>query len=203
MLMESDHFPDMECVSLGPGPVQNVEVGLFWDEVALTEHQTRAEEALSLILSDKVERVAMVGDDGAPVRGSGRRAIVRLAGYDRPVPLKSLGDGAARLFGFALALANCRGGLLLIDEAENGIHHTVQGDFWRMILETARVNDVQVLATTHGWDCIRGFAQAATADRDAEGVLIRLEKDAEGGLRAVEYSEKELETAAEQGIEVR
>ena len=93
--------------------------------------------------------------------------------------------------------------MLLIDEAENGIHHTVQGDFWRMILNTARANDVQVLATTHGWDCIRGFAQAASADRDAEGVLVRLEKDAEGGLRAVEYSEEELKTAAEQGIEVR
>ena len=193
----------MECVLLGPGLVRNDELAAFWDKVALTEDQTRAEKALGLGLGDEVERVAMVGDYGAGSRGRGRRVIVKLVGRDHPVPLKSLGDGATRLFGFALALANCRGGLLLIDEAENGIHHTVQEDFWRMILETARKNDVQVLATTHGWDCIRGFARAATAYRDAEGVLVRLEKDKEGELRAVEYSEEELETAAEQGIEVR
>ena len=39
------------------------------------------------------------------------------------MPLKSLGDGAVRLFGVALALANSQNGFLLIDEVENGIHH--------------------------------------------------------------------------------
>ena len=201
--VESEPFPTTKCMSLGPGLLRNDELAAFWDSVTLTEDQTRAEKALGLVLGDEVERVAMVGDHGAGARGRGRRAIVKLVDHDRPVPLKSLGDGATRLFGFALALANCRGGLLLIDEAENGIHHTVHENFWRMMLKTARANDVQVLATTHGWDCIRGFAQAATADGDAEGVLVRLEKDAKGRLRAVEYSEEELETAAEQGIEVR
>ena len=63
--------------------------------------------------------------------------------------LRSLGDGAVRLFGVALALANSQGGFLLIDEAENGIHHTIQRDFWRMVLLTAQENNVQVFATTH------------------------------------------------------
>ena len=128
--------------------------------------------------------------------------VVKLVDHDRPVPLKSLGDGAVRLFGFALALANCRNGFLLIDEAENGIHYSVHTDFWRVILRTAHENNVQVLATTHGWDCIRGFARAATENNAAEGILVRLEKKG-GGVHAIEYSEDELETAAEQGIEVR
>ena len=50
------------------------------------------------------------------------------------MPLRSLGDGAVRLFGVALALANSQGGFLLIDEAENGIHYSLQRDFWRMVL---------------------------------------------------------------------
>ena len=80
------------------------------------------------------------------------------------MPLRSLGDGAVRLFGVALALANSQGGFLLIDEAENGIHHTIQRDFWRMVLLTAQANNVQVFATTHSWDCVVGFAQAAVED---------------------------------------
>ena len=61
---------------------------------------------------------------------------------------------------------------------------------------------MQVLATTHGWDCIKGFAQAAAEIGDTEGTLVRLEKENER-IRAIEYSESELETASEQSIEVR
>ena len=189
------------CISLGPGLIQNDEVAAFWDSVALTDDESHAVEALQLVLGNTVERVAMVGDSGKRTRGH-RRAVVKLSGHHRTVPLKSLGDGAIRLFGVALALATSRNGFLFIDEAENGIHYSVQPDFWHMVLKTAQENNVQVLATTHGWDCIRGFAQAATEINDIEGTLVRLEKENEG-LRAIEYSESELETAAEQGIEVR
>lgn len=121
---------------------------------------------------------------------------------DRPVPLRSLGDGAVRLFGTALSLTTSGGGFLLIDEAENGIHHTVQHDFWAMVLQMAHAHGVQVLATTHSWDCVRGFAYAAAEHEDADGLMIRLDRD-RTGLRAVEYSEDGLLAAAEQGIEVR
>ena len=70
---------------------------------------------------------------------------------------------------------------------------------WSFTLQTK--NNVQVIATTHSWDCIKGFAQAAI-EEEAEGVAVRLERDEEG-LRAVEYSEEALHIAAEQGIEVR
>ena len=106
------------------------------------------------------------------------------------------------MFGVALALANCRGGFLLIDEAENGIHHRLQGDFWRMVLQAAQDNDVQVIATTHSLDCVRGFAQAVMENETCTGVLVRID-DYQGSLRAVEYSDKNLRVAAEQGMEVR
>ena len=107
-----------------------------------------------------------------------------------------------RLFSVALAIANSRDGFLLIDEAENGIHYTLQRDFWRMVLQAAQENNGQVIATTHSSDCIRGFAQAAIESGEVEGVLFRLSSQ-DGVLRAVEYSEEELLTAAKQGIEVR
>lgn len=71
-----------------------------------------------------------------------------------------------------------------------------------MILRTAHENDIQVLATTHSWDCVRGFAQAATDFEHGQGVLVRLDRDGRG-LRAVVYSEEALKVAAEQEIEVR
>ena len=209
LLQGSDPWPVLGCKFLGPELLSNATLSEYWGEVALTDDEERAVQALRLIRGD-VTRVAMVGDDARASRGrmrisvnrsSGRRVIVRVSEHDAPVPLRSLGDGARRLFGVALALANSRGGFLLIDEAENGIHHSVQKNFWRMVMEAAEANDVQVLATTHSWDCVRGFSQAAN-ELDTEGRLVRIERDG-GKAKAIEYSEEGLSVIAEQGIEVR
>lgn len=202
-LRPDDAFPSkLTCELLGPGALTNAQLARFWDEVALSDHEDRVIRALSLVLGDNVDRVTMIGDNGSTRRGGGRRVVVKLRGLRQRVPLKSLGDGALRMFGMALALSNSRNGLLLVDEAENGIHYSVQRDFWHMILRTAVENDVQVLATTHSWDCVKGFAQAAEANEDVEGVLVRLERVGES-IRVVRYPEEEVKVAAEQGIEVR
>ena len=199
---EDEPPPAITCEYLGPEVLSERHASRLWDSVALTEDAPRVQAALDLVIGNDVLGIAIVGDGSSTNARGVRRVIVRLQGQDRPVPLKSLGDGAVRLFGIALALANSRGGFLLIDEAENGIHHTVHHNLWKMILQTAHTNVVQVLATTHSWDCVRGFAHAAAEISEADGVLVRLDRD-DRGLRAIEYSEEDLKIAADQGIEVR
>ena len=128
--------------------------------------------------------------------------MVKAGGQDYPVPLRSLGDGAVRCFAVALALAKSADGFLLIDEAENGIHHSIQAKFWNMVLQTAERNNVQVIATTHSWDCVVGFAQAANELEDVAGLLVRLERPP-AGLRPITYDESRLKNISEHGIEVR
>ncbi len=197
---ELQHSSDIRFLALGPGLPSSADIARLWDSVALTEDESRVVQALRLIYDDEVTRVAVVADDKR--LRYGRRVLVKLKGQDRPVPLKSLGDAAVRLFGVALVLASSSGNFLVIDEAENGIHHSVQRDFWTMVMKTAHENNVQVLATTHSWDCVAGFAQAATDSAEVEGTLVRLETK-DNGIRAVEYSEEELRVVAEQRIEVR
>ena len=191
---------DVRCESLGPELLSNTAIARLWDHVALTDYETHTVQALNLLYSNTIQRIAVIGDETQ--NRSGRRAVVKIDSQERPVPLKSLGDGAVRLFGAALTLANSRDGFLLIDEAENGIHHSIQPDFWKMVLKTAHENNVQVFATTHGWDCVVGFARAATDLDEVEGILVRLERNGEK-IHAIEYAEDDLNIAAEQGIEVR
>jgi len=195
------NWPDATtCQSLGPGPLDSSRLASLFSDVALTKEEDRIIEALRLLPGgEDIERVAAVVGSVSPREN---RILVKIAGQDSPVPLRSLGDGMALVFGVALALANSHNGFLVIDEAENGIHYTAQRDFWRLLLRTAQRNNVQVLATTHSWDCVAGFARAACELDDVEGVLVRLEED-EDGLRAVEYTESDLAVAAEQRIEVR
>ena len=152
-----------------------------------------------------MERIAVVGNGTQThprVRRSNRRILVKIRNNSDPVPLKSLGDGAVRLLSVALALANSRNGFLVLDEAENGIHHTIQKDYWGLILRTATEFNVQVLATTHSWDCVQGFAQATTDSEEFDGILLRVEKEDEKTF-VVEYAKEEVRTATDHGIEVR
>ena len=200
---ESESMPPaLICESLGPGLPSGYDLARFWDNVALTDEESRAVESLRLIFGDGVQRAAFVGEDSDARGRSGRRAMVKMKGESRPVPLMSLGDGAARAFGVALALASARGGFLLLDDAENGLHHALQRDFWKMVMLAAHKNNVQVIATTHSRDCVKGFAYAACELKDAVGLLHRIENVC-GKARAVSYSEFDLKIAAEQGIEVR
>ena len=200
---KSGWLPEVKCESLGPGLLDNSRIATLWDKIALTETEDKALQGLNLLFgnSAEAERIAVIGDDRSS-RLSQRRIVVKLKGQNNPVPLKSLGDGATRLFGIALALANSKDGFLVLDEVENGIHYSAQRNFWNMVLRTAHDNRTQVFATTHSWDCVKGFALAASAVNEVEGTLIRLERDG-NQTRVIEYSEDDLEVAAEQNIEVR
>lgn len=193
--------PAVECLFLGPGLLSNEMLSRLWDNVALTDDERYAVEALELIAGRSVERVAMIVNHRTQYRESGPYAMVRFTDQE-PVTLRSLGSGALRAFGFAVALANSRSGFLLIDEVENGIHYSDQHDFWRMVFTLAGEKNAQVIATTHSWDCIKGFARASLDYRQADSALVRLERR-HGKLRSVEYSRDQLKTAAEQNIEVR
>ena len=194
--------PDFACVKLGPDVPDNSAIERYLNDIALTTQEDQAIDALNTVASLPIERVAMVESGVRNGPRAGRRVLVKVKGWDNRLPLRSLGDGAVRAFAVALALANSQDGFLLIDEVENGIHHSIQAKFWNMVLQTAERNNVQVIATTHSWDCVVGFAQAANKLQDVEGVLYRIQRNGER-LRAVEYPESELANAAEHRIEVR
>lgn len=109
-----------------------------------------------------------------------------------------------RLLGLALALVHARGGELLVDEIDTGLHHTVMEKMWHLVLESAERLDTQVFATTHSSDCWTSLARVLEARRDARkdsSVSIqRIERDRP---RAVCFSAEEIVIAAERNLEVR
>ena len=186
------------CVSVSPfGGERTATLGALWDSVVLSDREQDVVEALRII-DPNILAVSMVGGEG---RRSSRRAIVRSKMLSRPVPLRSFGDGLNRLFGIALSLVNAEGGLLLIDEFENGMHHSIQTDVWRAIFTLAKRLDVQVVATSHSWDAIEAFQEAARESPE-EGVLVRLTRKGDDIIPTV-FREPELAVATREGIEVR
>lgn len=173
-----------------------------WDQAIKKNKERLIKAAVELALDNDIADIYVTGD----MNTGGRKIMVKSALHDERVPLHSMGQGAVRLFEIATELIKNSNGILLIDEAENGLHYSIQRGFWRMVLQTAQANNVQVIATTHSLDCIRSFAEAANENKEVEGVLYRLSRKG-GPLRAVEYDERELaifaERMAEQHLELR
>ncbi|MGH9765140.1 MAG: AAA family ATPase, partial [Blastocatellia bacterium] len=171
----------------------------FWDRIALTSLEAEVVDALRIIESD-IERLNLLSDAGRE-NETERVPKVKLRGEDEPVLLRSLGDGMNRLFGIALALANAKAGVLLIDEIENGLHYSVQKDVWRLVFETATRLDVQVFATTHSLDCISAF-QCAAVESKEEAMLVRLQEK-NGETTATLFDRRRLGIATQEVIEIR
>lgn len=189
----------LNCVHLSPHARSDYTISTIWPQVALTEDEDRLVESLKTICGREVQKIAVVSDGN---RNRIQTVLVKINGIPDPVPLESLGDGALRFFSVALALASSRNGILTIDEADNGVHYTRQRDYWRMVLETALRNNVQVFATTHGWDCVRGFAEALHLSQEALGTVARIESRG-GHLGAVIFDAEDSLIAAVQDIEIR
>ncbi|HZU66638.1 MAG TPA: ATP-binding protein [Ktedonobacteraceae bacterium] len=169
----------------------------LWDDIALTDMEKEVIAALRLI-APGTAGLNFVGNAASVAE---RTPIVKIASIAEPIPLRSMGDGMQRMLGVALALVNARDGLLLIDEIENGIHYAVQPDLWNSIFYLADQLNVQVLATTHSWDCLEGFKEA-TQRKKREGLLIRLE-NRKGRLVATILDEQRLNVITRERIEVR
>ncbi|HLM01203.1 MAG TPA: AAA family ATPase [Pyrinomonadaceae bacterium] len=176
--------------------LDNSEITSFWDKIELTPKEEDVIKSMKFISPDLL-RVRLRN-----VQDNARIPYAQIKNWEEPVTLRSLGEGLNRLFGISLALVNCKDGVLLIDEIEGGFHYSVLSDVWKLIFKTARDLNVQVFATTHSYDCIEAFAQAAIDDKESDGMLIRLENKS-GAIKAVTFSEDELETVTRRNIEVR
>ncbi len=183
---------EIPCILIPAHGLNGQRLTELWDGIALTK------AALRLIAPGLVD----LNFVSTPLSGGERIPVVKITDIDERLPLYSLGDGMLRALGISLALVNAKDGILLIDEFENGIYYSVQPDLWRLIFQVARRLNVQVFATTHSWDCIEGFQKAANADKQTEGLLIRLES-IKGDIVSTLFDERQQGIATREQIEVR
>ncbi|WP_341686718.1 AAA family ATPase [Limnohabitans sp.] len=182
-----------------------------WDRVVIAGQEEIVKAALQIIEPDLESLVFVRSDQEGTYTPSRyrreRTAMVKLKGLERPVPLNSMGDGMLRVLQLALKLFTAKGGFLLIDEFENGLHYTVQERVWALLFEVADKYDIQIFATTHSWDCIESFTKVAVGRPQTEGVLFRLGRSVrtsdKGQVIATVFDEAALANVTQADMEVR
>ena len=195
---ESEFKYTWQIVSTANMP--NRKLAALWDLTSLTDLESEVISALRLI-DDRVTGVAFVEDVSRGTASDNRVPLVKIKGIDEPLPLKSMGDGMTRLFHIIVALVNARNGLLLIDEFENGLHWSVQPKVWDIVFQLSHRLNVQIFATTHSRDCIKGFYQAWN-NYPTLGAFFRLDAKNES-IKATEYTSESLSDSIDMDVEVR
>lgn len=204
-----DALPTQACSVISTEFVLMDELADAWDTIALTEQEEVVKRAVRII-APEFESLVFVRAEGAAMGGrsrSMRTALVKLHGMSRPVPLNSMGDGMLRVLQLALKLFAAKGGFLLIDEFENGLHYSVQEKVWALLFEVAERHNIQIFATTHSWDCIESFTKVAVARTETDGMLFRLGRSVrssdQGRVIATVFDEAALQNITQQDVEVR
>ncbi|HEU0073695.1 MAG TPA: AAA family ATPase [Dehalococcoidia bacterium] len=122
-------------------------------------------------------------------------------GLPRPVPLPLMGEGMVHLASIILQIANAPGGVVLIDEIENGFHHSVINKVWTAVAEASRLFNTQVFATTHSYECIAA-ASRSLGDGDLGFTVHRLERIRDK-VSVRTYTKDVLKAALEAELEIR
>ena len=193
-LVDSRYSEQLKCVYLSPRYDSNASMeGL--QNIYLNKDEAFLAEALKVLEPSAQKPVFMDGvmlvDTGLPQR----------------IPINLMGDGIRKIVSFLTSIYACRGGVVLIDELSNGFHYSVMQPMWEIVIRAAIRNNVQIFATTHDEDSIRGFQKAALKIDNEEGCDMasgfKLQRIADDELKSYRFSIAQLGYAMEQETEVR
>lgn len=125
-------------------------------------YETNAEEPFLDAIRQIDERVRRI----VPGLRNNQPIVLVDVGLPRMIPINLLGDGLCRV---ALMLTGIvsKSALLIVDEIDSGLHHSVMKKFWRSLIHLSKKHDFQLICTTHNEEMLHHAVQAFTEKPDA------------------------------------
>lgn len=174
-------------------------IGLY-NEVIRSASEDVLVRALNL-LDETVTGVFFLASDRSGAIDGSAGILIGRNGSERH-PIGSFGDGMRRLLALAMAMVNTKSGVLLVDEIDTGLHYSVMPDLWKLVLGVAQKLNIQVFATTHSLDCVRGL-HLALDDHSESAAEVAIHKIDARLSKAVTFSGDRLLNALRADLELR
>jgi hypothetical protein len=147
------------------------------------------------LLEPKLRRLSVVVVAGEPILHGD-------IGSEQLMPLPVMGEGMVRLANLTIHIGNASNGVVLVDEIENGVHHSILPKVWKALLVSARQFNTQIFATTHSLECIVAAHKAFSESVEYDFRLHRLER-VKDQIHVMTYDQEALGAAINTGFEVR
>jgi hypothetical protein len=103
----------------------------------------------------------------------------KVDGLPRKLPLSLASGGMNKLVSILLSITAQSGGIVLIDEVENGFYYKHMATIWHSLLAFARRYDCQLFVSTHSAECLDALAHVAEESPD-EFCMLRAVHSGDG-----------------------
>lgn len=141
--------------------------------------------------------------EGLSLETNGNEYMVyaTVTGVPEKVPVSLISEGIYKLMSILLGIADTPGGVILIDEIENGFYYETLPEIWQLLLEFCEEYRVQLFVSTHSLEALKTL-QPMLEEHAAKFSLLRTEKKDEGCI-VRQFPGLNFRHAIEQRIEVR
>lgn len=122
--------------------------------------------------------------------------------FSEKVPLGLISHGINKTISLLLQLESYQNGVVLVDEIETGLHHSLLPKAWSVIYEICEAFNVQLFASTHSKDCLDAL-QSLSASQADNLRLLRAEVANDGSHTVRAFKGKDFISALETQQEIR
>jgi hypothetical protein len=123
---------------------------------------------------------------------------------DAKLPVTLLSAGINKYLSILISIASNPGGVLLIDEFENGFYYKNLEAFLRSIYLFAEEQKVQIIASTHSYELLQALGRVMADEEGRENQFTLLRTERTGHETSIERIDGSAYRAAvEQGFEIR
>jgi len=144
--------------------------------------------------------IAGVGSE-TPFAGAPAIVYADIPTLPRKVPLSLVSGGISRLFTIILGIVTGQGGVVIVDELENGIFYDQYPLIWQSLADIAREHKTQLFISTHSGECLEALLPTIRGNEN-DFSLLRAEKE-NGASRISQFTGVEFEGALAKGGEIR
>jgi len=143
-----------------------------------------------------------IGTLAVEVAGNMPELYSDVSGVNERIPLGLISNGINKITAIILAITSHANGIVLVDEIENGIYYQKLPNLWQAIFEFCYKYKVQLFASTHSLECLRGLLPIIKG-REEYFRLLRVENGTQDGHTVRIFAGKNFEAALETGVEIR
>lgn len=162
-------------------------------QIIVDKRESEIVEALKLI-EPRIKDIVLVNEK-----------IMVDIGLESRLPINVLGDGVRKVLSVLLAIHSAKGGTLMIDEIDNGLHYSIMPALLEVILHACKKQDTQLFVSTHSADFVEALVHAMAQDdvADTSVSAYKLVKKDDDELVALRYDKERLTYVINQEMEVR
>jgi len=135
------------------------------------------------------------------INGAIPTVYAELEGLSEKVPLGLISSGLSKILAILVSIANQHGGIVIVDEIENGLYYDRMADVWMTLRQFCEDEDVQLFASSHSAECLRSL-ESVIEEYPEDFSLLRTVQESNGCV-VRHFQGDQFLAALEEHMEVR